>query len=269
MTLTSKFIKTGAFTMAAVFSVTLVSPAVTLAATNTSSTKTSTFCKNLPATVTKVEGNVKKLQASLTKAEQNHVNNLLTSWANWDKELKGLQAQWQQDRNNEYTELMSLATTSSEKAAVVTFEDAVNTAVNTRETNNQAARVAYRGQVLGAVNVENGQFTGAEIGFINSAEGAIANAQTSCKEHPSEGTTIKAALDKAIQKAKTTYTNALKADEATLKKAVSGYNTTKEGVINKNGGICNTAVKAAMAALLQAFGAGSSSGSSNNSGTSN
>lgn len=270
MQATSRLLRPAVMMSAVLLSVVATGPVATFAAPTPPPTKppiitpspspsgspvTLTFCEKLPASVKAANGKIKALTAALKTAQAKHLTTLQTGWANWDTTLKGLQAQWQQNRNNEYKLLMALATTPAEQTAVTTFETSVNAAVSTRETANAGLRTTYRNAVVsGPLATLDSSEDAAVVNLIAAFTSAANTAQTGCaKKSPNEGA-IRTAFLAALKKAQATYATADKADQATFKAAVGKLGQTRTTDINANGATCKTAIKNATNALLKAFG---------------
>lgn len=114
-----------------------------------------------------------------------------------------------QARAADLTKLEAAATTTTQKAAVQTFEQSVTTTVATRRTTIDAARNTFRTSLTQAITTRRSEQDQAFDAFRASVNTAISQAQATCSgSNPTgAGTTFVAAL----KSARTTFQSAIAA----------------------------------------------------------
>jgi hypothetical protein len=257
MKLTSRLFRTSALSLTITLGMAVCLPAFSEAAGTGSSPKTndttSAFCTNLPTLASNASGRMTTLQNNLAAAEAKHLSTLQTNWTNWANSLSALQSKWAQDRTTEYAQLMDLATTSSEQAAVTTFENTVNTAITTRESANASARTTYQNGVLADVNGESATVKQLVDTLVSTDTGTIQTAENTCQSNPSGGVGARTVLDVALKSARTQYAGEVSTDQTNNRAAIQALQSTLKNTVNTNDEAFTATLKTATTTLKAAF----------------
>ncbi|OVE78974.1 hypothetical protein BVY00_01580 [bacterium G20] len=242
--------KLGAIGAGLVFSLTIFTPAMTLAAPATP--KESPFCTNLPNTISKVSTDISNLKSKMTAERSKLDQQIAAGRAKWDQEIKNSRAKWDQERQGYFLKLEAKATTDAQKSAVKTYEAAITAAVNIRRTANDAARTTYYAGVDSAISNQRATVDGQVATFTGSVNSAESTAQSSCAATPSSGPDIRTTFQAAMKSARESYTAARKSD-GNIKDQVKQLAQTRDASFKSNDATFDASSKAARDALKAAF----------------
>jgi hypothetical protein len=223
-------------------------------AAQSSTARTSEFCTNLPATISRVNSNMGSLQSKLDTAWNNRNTQISSNDAKWDQALAADQAKWAAQRQTQFSELQAKATTDAQKAAVQTYITTLTNAISTRESANAAARTTFRDGLTNLLTTQRSNITSQVATFTDAVNAAEAAAQSACASDASPRTTFISAMKSARQAFETD-----RKGDSSLGTQVKALAATRDAAIKANNTAFKNTATAAATALKAAFGAASTS----------
>ncbi len=219
----------------------------------TGGTGTSEFCTNLSSKDSTSGADLTALEAKLTTAQTNRKTTFTNNWAKWSQTLTTDQTNWNADRQADFAKLMAKATTPAEQAAVTTYENAIESAINTRETANASARTAYQNAILALLNNQASTVNGQVQTLGSAISSAVSAAQASCTADSSNGVSIRTTFIAALNTAHMAFQSDRNGD-GTLKTQIQALAQTLKNTTSDNDIAFQTAANTATTALKSAFG---------------
>jgi hypothetical protein len=159
-------------------------------------------------------------------------------------------------RATKFSELESKATTTSQKAAVTAFEQAITAAVAARRAATDAADAAFKAGLLSATSARQAQLKAAATAYKTAVATALANAKASCAAGTSPDvvrTNLKTALSNALA-----TLNAARKNAPLVGPNLDALKATRKAAVDKANADFKAAVNAALATLKTALGVTSS-----------
>jgi hypothetical protein len=215
--------------------------------------KESAFCTNLTTTISKVDANIANLKSKLTTSRANRDLAITNDHAKWDQQLKDSRTKWDQQRSDNFTKLEGRAKTAAQTSAVKTYETAIQNAVSTRRSANDAARATYRAGVDNALVSQRSMTNGQLATFSTSVADAEATAQAGCQATPTNGSSLRTSFQASMKSARATYTAARKAD-GNISSQIKQLVATRNASFQANDAAFKVATDSARVALKAAFG---------------
>jgi hypothetical protein len=150
------------------------------------------------------------IQTRLNKVNsdaQSDATKRLTEEQSFDAKVAADWAKWDTIRQQNFTALNNKATTSSEKAAVATFEQTVLTAVSDRRDAVTNARNTFRGTVESDATARLNEVDGAVSTFQTAVSTAVSKAEANCSTETTA--TLRNDFVSSLKSARTSFQSAL------------------------------------------------------------
>ncbi|HUD11829.1 MAG TPA: hypothetical protein VMS08_05430 [Candidatus Saccharimonadia bacterium] len=231
-----------------------VLPLNALAVSSTPSTgvsSTTGFCANLAADETKVQTTVSTRLSTLDQNRSDAAQKLQEERANFDAQVTTNRANWDADRQKNFTALEAKATTATEQQAVSAFEQTVLADVATHRSTIDAARDTFRAGEDQALAGRQAQVNTAVSSFQSAISTSESAAQSSC-DSGATPSSVRLTFVMSMKNARISYQTAVaavpKIDSAvqslaaTRKSAVTAADTTFTAAVEKAGKTLKTAL---------------------------
>lgn len=215
--------------------------------------KTSSFCTNLPNTISTVGTNISNLTGKLSSARTTREQQLAADQAKWNQEIVSSRANWDQKRQTMFTKLESRAKNATQTAAVKAYETTITNAVGVRRAANDQARTTYRSAVANTIAAKRSTIDTQLASFKGNVSSAESSAQASCQATPDQGPAIRATFQAALKSARQSYSADRKSD-GTVGAQIKQLAQTRDASFHSNNAAYTVTAHAAQATLKSAFG---------------
>lgn len=211
---------------------------------NTECTRVSTFGqKALTAIQTRSAKLTADAAADAAKRQQQE--------AAFDTKVASDRAHWDQVRQDNFTKLTSDAKTSTQQAAVSTFESTVLADVSVRRAAVDQARTTYRSSVASDAASRLSALTSAITTFEGAVTAAVSNAEATCETGTAAG--VSSTFVAAMKQARMNMTAAI-SDTPKLVPEVQALGTTRDSDVTQADSTFKTEVQQAATTLKTALG---------------
>lgn len=137
------------------------------------------FCASINSIGTRIESQLTNITQSSVPALYSPTN-LTSRQAAIQQELKQKRTEWDNERNQQYDKMLSLAQNEAQKTAIETFRSSVEDAILVRRNSVDGAIDTYFSQTGGELQAESNQLTAAKEDFITAIKSAINTAKSEC-----------------------------------------------------------------------------------------
>lgn len=222
--------------------------------TNTdSTTKTSSFCTELPNKGQTTESHLSDLTGKVSQARTQQNLKIAAEDQKIDQEVSADRQKADTERSRDVTKLEARAKTDAEKQAVQTYLNAVQSAISIRRAAYDAARQTFRSGVQAAITSRHATITTQLNTFQTTVSGAISTAEANCSSSPNSGTMIRQALQANLKSARQTFQGERKSDD-TIGAQVKQLAAIRKAAFKAADQAFQTSLATARQALKQAFG---------------
>jgi len=226
-------------------------PASALAVTSVPMTTSGGFCTKLSADETAITSGLDNRINTMDKNRTTHADNLASQRATFDATVVKNRAQWDTDRQQNFTALQKKATTSDETAAVGTFEQTVLGLVQTHRSTIDSARDTFRSAEDQLIAGRQNQVNTAISDFQSSISSSESTAQSSCNAGTTQST-VRTTFVGALKSARSALVSAL-GQVRPIASAVKSLAATRTAAVQAANSDFTAAVKAAGATLKTAL----------------
>lgn len=166
--------------------------------------KAKVFCTAISNLASKFEQRVTNYKTKLEEKRAEIASNFAVKWHERDTKLAEKRNKWDINHNEHFTKLEQKAITDQQKQALVTFKEAVTTAISARRTAIDAAIQTFRQGVNSAIASRKNAVDGAIGDLTNSIIAAVDKAKTDC-QNGVDPATVRQALKADLKSAQEKY----------------------------------------------------------------
>ncbi len=145
----------------------------------------------------------------------NSVESLLVRQSNIQKDLEQNRIKWDEERNQQYDKMLSLAQNETQKTAIMTFKISVENAIVIRRQSVDLAITEYFSQARTLLQREESQLVGARSEFVMNITKTIDTAESDCS------------ANKSPSEIRTNFQTNIATAQNKLQKTRESINTTK------------------------------------------
>ncbi|MBU6500299.1 MAG: hypothetical protein KGJ89_00480 [Patescibacteria group bacterium] len=232
----------------------------TTAGNSTGTAAGANFCSALGQRLDNLENKATDMLNQLQGKRSDRESQLQSRWDKYLSNASDREASTSARFAADIQKLDERATSTEQQAAVIAFETAVKTALNTRNTAIRAALQTFRDGVISALKAREDATNKAFTDRINALKAAADKAKTDCANGVSPST-VRQNFVAAVKAAQNNFTAAKKADN-TFGSTMKSLTEAKNAAFQKAQSDFRAAVLAARDALKSALGINNSSSTS-------
>ncbi len=142
------------------------------------------FCASINTVGTKIESQLDNITKQPVVKVYNP-DSLSARQSKIQKELMQKRAQWDNERNQQYDKMLSLAQNDAQKTAITAFKSSVEDAILTRRNSVDSAITTYFNKTGEQLSIESDLLTSARQDFLSAVSAAITTAKSDCQNDKS------------------------------------------------------------------------------------
>jgi hypothetical protein len=213
---------------------------------------TSQFCNSFNVKANAVTARVSNLSGKLSQAWTRQDQKIASQQQQVNQKIAADRQQADATRAADFTKLEAKATTSVQKQAVQTYENAVNGAVTVRRASFDSARKDFRAGLQNIIDTNRNTVSSQLDSFSGAVNTAITNAEASCSGTSTTAATIRTTFQSAMKSAQGTYRNDRSGD-VKIGTQVQALVATRDAAFNAAEQAFQTTIASARQTLIQAF----------------
>ncbi len=198
----------------------LLSPIMVSAQRKTIEETKQTICERFISWSAKVLQRITDAETKIDAKRQELKNKLNERWIERSDKIAETRAEWNANREEHFKKLEERSQTDAQKQAVLTFRQAVTSAIEARKKAIDEARETFKKGVENAVSARKTAVDATKLVFKNTVTAAVDEAKAACSAN-TDIKTIRENLQKKLKAAREKFA----ADRQTIEKMKDGAQT--------------------------------------------